>query len=474
MPHLRAYVAWAFAAVLCACATTPAPTDADLYTNFTLLDPADERRTDDAWMLVSGGRILGTGHGRPPHAASARVHDMHGAFALPGLIDTHAHVTLGRLAVRLENGAPVLNATSEAEITAHSARMLVAHGVTTIRNPGAATDANAAYDEAVRSGAMIGPEQLAAGEILDSSRIDGLTLVVGDAESIEAAVARQAAAGMDYIKLYQGLTEAQLRAGVEAAHRHGLRAITHTGAISWTRAAELGVDGIVHAMPISPDTLPPEARAGYQGGDVAGAHAFYTWWERVDLDSPEIRQMIGALVAHHVTVDLTLVVFHKTFWGDDPAVRDDGLQFAHPLMRENWRVFRFDLGWTPEHYARARAVWPKIQRFARMLYEAGVPLTIGTDQANPFVAPGYDTLTEMRLHGEAGIPPWAVLRMATSDAAETLGLGGRIGRIAEGMEADIVFLAEDPSQDLHNLASTSAVLLNGAYLDVATLRAGQP
>ncbi|MBN8608049.1 MAG: amidohydrolase family protein [Caulobacterales bacterium] len=456
---------------LTACASTPMPREGDLYINFTLLDPKTEARTTDAWMLVADGEIVRTGHGRPPRVESTRMHDMGGAFALPGFIDTHAHVTLGRIAVRHEGDTPVIVSISEAEITAHNARLLLAHGVTTIRNPGGSTEMNRAYNDAVRDGALLGPEQLAAGEILDTSRIDGLTLVVATPAEIEAAVANQAAAGMNYIKLYQGLSEDLIRAGVESAHRHGLRAITHNGAISWTRAAELGVDGIVHAMPNSADTLTEAAREGYRGAEVVSSHAFYTWWERVDLDSPQVRELIDTLAARHVTVDLTLVVFQKTFWGDDEAVRDDGIEFTHPAMRENWRTFRFDAGWTPEQHARARAIWPKIQRFARMLHEAGVQLTIGTDLANPFVAPGYDTLTEMELHRDAGIPAWAVLRAATSDAAETMGLERRIGRLARGMEADVVFLSADPSQDIANVRSTRAVLLNGARYDAASLRA---
>jgi imidazolonepropionase-like amidohydrolase len=457
---------------LSACATTPLPADAQLYTNFTLLDPATETRIDDAYMVVASGRILATGHGDgPANIPSNRRHDMSGAYALPGLVDTHAHVTLGRVNITMENGAPAIRATSEEEITGHNARLLASFGVTTIRNPGGDTAANVAYNERVRTGALIGPEQRAAGEILDTMAFEGLTIAVTDSASIEAAIARQAEAGMNYIKLYHLLNEAQFAAGVEAAHRHGLEAIAHTGAITWDRAAEIGVDAIVHAMPISADSLPVSAREGYRGADETASHAFYEWWERADLDSPEIGRLIRTLAEHQVTVDLTLVVFQKTFWGDDQSVRDTGDEFVHPLMSENWRVFRFDIGWQPEHYARARAVWPKIQRFARMLHEAGVPLTIGADLANPFVSPGYDAIAEMRLHQDAGIPAWDVLRMATSDAVVTLHLQDRIGRIARGMEADIVFLDADPTDDVANAFRTRAVLLNGALYNPASLRA---
>lgn len=471
-PRLRTLAACAMLLALSACATTPAAPDAQLYTGFTLLDPATETRIDNAYMLVSNGRIIATGRGDgPANIPADRRHDMNGAYALPGLIDTHAHVTLGRLDVRLENGAPLIVATSEDEITAHNARMLVGFGVTTIRNPGGDTEANATYNERIRTGVLLGPEQRAAGEILDNSTVQGLAIDVDDAASIEAAVAHQAEAGMNYIKLYQLLDEAQFTAGVRAAHRHGLEAITHTGAITWDRAAELGVDGIVHAMPISADSLPASARAGYRGADQTGSHAFYEWWERADLDSPEMQRLIRVLAERQVTVDLTLVVFQKNFWGDDATVRDTGAEFVHPLVRENWRVFRFDIGWTPEHYARARAVWPKIQRFARMLHEAGVPLTIGTDLANPFVSPGYDTIAELKLHQDAGIPAWDILRMATSDAAETLHMEDRIGRLARGMEADVVFLDADPTTDVANAFRTRGVLVNGAYHDATTLRA---
>ncbi|MEZ5960781.1 MAG: amidohydrolase family protein [Hyphomonadaceae bacterium] len=471
-PRLPTLAACAALLSLSACATAPAPADAQLYTNFTLLDPATETRVEDAFMLVSNGRILTTGRGDgPANVPADRRHDMNGAYALPGFIDTHAHITLGRLAIEVQDGAPSIRATSEDEITAHNARMLVSFGVTTIRNPGGDTEANAAYNEDLRTGAMIGPEQRAAGEILDNSHIAGLSIDVDDAASIEAAVAHQAEAGMNYIKLYQLLDEAQFTAGVEAAHRHGLEAITHTGAITWDRAAELGVDAIVHAMPISADSLPLSARDGYRGPDQTGTHAFYEWWERADLDSPEIQRLIRVLAERQVTVDLTLVVFQKNFWGDDLSVRDTGAEFVHPLVRENWRVFRFDLGWQPEHYARARAIWPKIQRFARMLHDAGVPLTIGTDLSNPFVSPGYDTIAEIHLYQEAGIPAWDILRMATSDAAATLHMDDRIGRLTRGMEADVLFIEADPTIDVANAMRTRAVLLNGAFYDAGTLRA---
>jgi imidazolonepropionase-like amidohydrolase len=76
----------------------------------------------------------------------------------------------------------------------------------------------------------------------------------------------------------------------------------------------------------------------------------------------------------------------------------------------------------------------------------------------------------MELHADAGISNWAILRMATTDAARILGLGNKTGRIARGLDADIVFLDADPSRDVSNAARVSAVLNNGRLLNPAELK----
>jgi imidazolonepropionase-like amidohydrolase len=97
-------------------------------------------------------------------------------------------------------------------------------------------------------------------------------------------------------------------------------------------------------------------------------------------------------------------------------------------------------------------------------------MTIGSDLGNPYVSPGISMSREMALHVEAGVPPWAVLRMATSDAADLLGIGDRTGRIAQGREADVAFLADDPITDIANAARVESILNNGALLSAAELK----
>jgi hypothetical protein len=218
----------------------------------------------------------------------------------------------------------------------------------------------------------------------------------------------------------------------------------------------------VHMMPVSPALIPADRRQAYLARRRPGSFEFFEWFEAADLDGPEIRRMIAILARRRVHVDATLVAFQPAFFGNEPAMLDRDRAYDHPAMVANWRRgFRFDQGWQTDDYRRAQAVWPRVLELTRRLYEAGVPLTIGTDQANPFIAPGISMSREMALHRQAGIPAWAVLRMATSDAARLIGVGGRTGRVRRGMEADILFIAADPLPDLNRVADVRAVLNNG-------------
>lgn len=462
-----------FLSAALAFASAPLAMAADLYHGLTLIDPDAETMRADSYIVVADGRIAAMGQGKPADAAAMTQHDMSGLYALPGLIDSHAHVTLGPLDARIVDGAPRIESADRPDVTAHNARLLLSFGVTTIRNPGAAAAMNRRYDAARADGSLTGPEMLWAGEIIDRGPvgIGNLVTLATEERGVAAIVAEQAESGASFVKLYTGLTEAELGEGIAAAHAHGMRAIGHLEDVSWTRATELEIDAIVHAMPISPDLLSKERREAYRSGRRPGPFAFFEWYEAVDLDGPEIRAMVAALAARKVHVDATLVAFEPAFFGDRPELTGRDLAFDHPALAANWQAgFRFDAGWSAADYQRAQAIWPKLLRFTRMLHDAGVPMTIGTDQANPFVAPGISVAREMDLHRQAGIAPWAVLRMATSDAARLLGIGDRTGALKPGMEADILFVGADPLPDMMRIADVRAVLSDGVLHDPKPLR----
>jgi adenine deaminase len=79
----------------------------------------------------------------------------------------------------------------------------------------------------------------------------------------------------------------------------------------------------------------------------------------------------------------------------------------------------------------------------------------------------------MALWEKAGIPRTAILRAATAAAAEYFGLGGRVGRVAPGQVADLLFLQSNPLDGLAVMESPMAVMVEGRLYDRAALGAGR-
>ncbi|AKS43012.1 amidohydrolase family protein [Wenzhouxiangella marina] len=437
--------------------------EAVLYHNFSRVDVIEQAIVEDSWMLVEDGIIQSLGEGALPAGFEAEARDMGGRYAMPGLIDAHAHITAGPHRLEVIDGRPTLTIESVDEITRFNALSALAHGVTTVRNPGGDTEANAHYDEHIASGEWTGPTALHAGRVIQPSPFGGSAFAHPDSrEAWFAEARRQAEAGMRYFKLYVGLSEEELRTGIEAAHAHGLQAIAHLDQVSWTTALDAGIDGLEHALPTSADLLPEADRAAFEAMRPRGSVYLADWFRRVDFDSPEMQALFAILAERQTALNLTLLVNEMIARADALAtvVDETDLATMHP---DNWAATEqlMSMGaslWQAEDFEMAREALAKVREFARRLFEAGIPLMIGTDGngSGPLMA------KEMQLHRNAGIPAWDVLALATHRAAETMGLD-RVGRIAPGFEADVAFLDADPVASFEALKAASAVIVDGRY-----------
>ncbi len=461
----------AAAAVLALSASHPAVAagrDGQLYTSFTLVDPEAREERSNAWMVVRDGHILQVGSGKAPKGDYER-HDMSGLYAMPGLIDAHAHITQGPYVTSIASGEPVIEMVAGDKYTRFNALIALAFGITSVRNPGGSTEAASHYDTMLARGDWIGPEALHAGSILEPRPFTGEAFAhPADAHGWNAEAARQAHAGMTYFKLYQDLTEDELKQGVAAAKSNGLIPIAHLSKVSWTRAVQIGVEQLEHAQPYSAALLPESTRASFAIDPFA--RYTYRWFELADLEGPEIATMIATLRAKHIVVTLTLVATEAIY-----DVKDEGtifpqseLQYYQPesLASAMTNLNALKSVWTDEDAARAHAAWPKVLAFAKLLRDSGVSLMIGTDGTGggPFYA------RELGHHVEAGFSAWDVLRMATSGNATLMGLGDT-GRIAPGLEADIVFLRADPAKDVRNVREVEATMSNGKLYHFSDLLA---
>ena len=433
--------------------------------------------TPNAYIVVTGTRLTRIGSGDPPAGEYRSRRDLRGRFGMPGMVDAHAHITAGPLKAQMVDGKPAITYESTDDISQFNARMALAFGVTTVRNPAGDPAANARYNQQVSSGAWIGPDAVHAGAAVQPPPFAPPAFVYPRTEAEwQSEAQRQAELGMKYFKLYVSLTEEELSAGIRAAHAHGLRAIAHLDRVSWARAIELGIDDLTHALPTSEDLLPQDKRAQYVASRGPDSKFMYQWFELVDLDGPEMRAMIDGLVKRRVRVDLTLAVNLVVYNVDDleRALPAAERKYSHPTVRTaaDRQLKASVTGWTADDFRRARAVMPVVLRLARRLYDAGVPMMIGTDGHGG--TPIYGR--ELQMHVDAGIPIWDVLRLATSRGAERLDLGKVTGRIAPGFEADVVFLNQNPLRQVSNVADVHTVVSNGrafSFEELTAAAAGQ-
>ncbi|MGH7495625.1 MAG: amidohydrolase family protein [bacterium] len=384
----------------------------------------------------------------------AKVIDLSRHYIIPGFIEMHAHLLLhpwdveGNIMPRYDRPA-----------TLAMLRTLLAFGITTVRDPGAPTEAALTFRDLVAREEITGPRILTAGRILNASSFDPEPFaVVTTVQQVRDEIAWQAAAGVDFIKVYSSMPPDLVQAAIAAAHTHGLRVIGHTQRTTWTEAAVMGIDALCHVAPWSPEYLPESQRTDYQQTLFGRVY----WLAHLDLHAPAVEDMIAALVRHRVALDPTLIAMHSKFWGNDPRyLQHPQSELAPEVFRRGWSKGSFTAGWDTTQYQAAQAQWPKLLAFTKLLHDRGVLLTVGTDTPTPWIIPGASYHEEMQLCAEAGIPSKEVLRMATSNAAVALGRENEIGTVAPGKHADLVVLGENPLDTIQNTQKIALVIKAG-------------
>ncbi len=430
----------------------------------TVIDGGGGPPLERAVILVRGGRIEAVGReGDLALPRGAEIRRLAGRFITPGFIDMHAHVAFGPIVA--EPGKPgAYRMDYDDRASREMASTLLGFGITTARNPGAPTREGVGLRDDIRLGRIPGPRLFTAGEVIDATVWPGLTTAVATEAQVRAEVARQVGLGVDYVKLYASLGPKLIAAGVDEAHRQGVPAIAHLFGTTWTEAAQSGIDGIVHIVAGSPKLLPEHRRAEFMKR-FRGTQFMLEWFDYVDFESAEFTEMVAALVANHVTVDPTLVVFEAMARGDDPAVTNHpDLRYAPTSLLENWRTdFTFDRGWKPDDYQIARRAWPRVLAMTKRLADAGVLITVGTDVPNPWVPPGASFHRELELFRDAGFTNAAIIRLATRDGAQALGVLSDVGTIASGKRADLVVLSANPLDDIRNTRRIEWVVQDGKW-----------
>src|SRR2546430_2703674 len=279
-------------------------------------------------VVLDGERIAAV---LPPgEGKGARTVDLTGKFLLPGFADLHAHVL-----VHPTDAKGQLAAKPDRDLSLLTLKLLLAHGVTAVRDPGAETEAAVAYRKSLADGAIAGPRLWTCGRILDARPIEsGPFTQVETAEEARSEVLRQAAVGVDCIKAYSGITPDLLRAILDEAHAHRIPVLGHLSATTWREAVDLGIDGIEHVAPWTQDLVP-------RGGS-GGLFGRVEWLEHLDLGEFPVQALIATLARRRVPVDLTLIAMHTKLFGDsDRWQRNPDLALVPASLVKGFRAGAF-------------------------------------------------------------------------------------------------------------------------------------
>ncbi len=417
----------------------------------TVINPMHGRRTN-ATLAMADGAIADIADGSSEARSSEIMADFAGCFALPGLIDMHIHL-------------PPDNAL---KLTAGAALSYLTHGVTSVREAGDldGTAVNAA--RALRDGGIHPvPRLFWCGPFVGAGKAGFKnTILLTDAskDAAEAAALKVKATGATFMKFYEGLTEPMIRALEQACAKHGLKIMGHVPAeLAYEDARIAEVQhffGVPERETLERDTL---------------VNRSCDWHE---VDRRRMDDIVEATLRHGIANTPTIVTSHRMLCYRDfeAARRRDDMKHVAPFYPDVvWHPSRGRLNNRIASDYIERQVVPVIakkQQLAKLLFDAGAKLYLGTDVAQPFVLPGLSLQEEMRLFAAAGIGVEQVWKLATREAGERLGTGG-LGRIEAGAPADVLLFRRDPTATLDNLASLEAVIAAGRLYRMADLRRAQ-
>jgi imidazolonepropionase-like amidohydrolase len=433
-------------------------------THVTVIDATGRAPQVDQTILIDGNRITAiTSSASARIPKGARSIDASGKFLLPGFWDMHVHIA----------GLNADPAWSKQVLLP----LLLASGITGVRDMGGDLDALLAWQRAIESGELLGPHIVAAGPfITGSGEKTPEQYPVANAEQARAAVDDLTKRGANFIKIISLPSRDAFFALADECKKQNIHFVGHLPfEIDAGEASNAGMHSIEHflysAFALSFSSKEAELRPRLVEAEKKGDSAA---WEEiaheadVTYEPAKAAAVITTLKKNGTWVTPTLasldITAHPENWkSDDPL-----LAYVPPATSKQWRDSLNSDG------MKKRAAWLGRQasndwKLTGELHRAGVPLLAGSDSLDPFVFPGDSFHHELAELVRAGFTNMEALQAATRGAAQFLGREKDYGTVEPGHIADLVLLSANPVEKIDNTRAVFAVIRDGHYYDRAAL-----
>ena len=401
--------------------------------------------------------------GRPGDAE--REIDASGMYVLPGFVDLHGHI----------------GGTDQGTTAEYVYKLWMAHGVTTVREPGSGNGLDWTLRERDRSAR----NEIVAPRIFPYVAPQWTGARLTTPEEARAFVRQMAKRGVEGFKIWSGgagdlmLEPPILGALLDEARKQGMGSQAHLAQMGVARmnvldAARLGLRGMEHWYGL-PEALfddrtvqdyPPDYN--YNDEQHRFGEAGRLWAQAAKPGSERWREVMDELLERRFVIDPTLTIYEasrdlmramRAEWHDRYTL--PSLWRFYQPSRQAHGSYWFD--WTTRDEIEWKNNYRLWMAFLDEYKDRGGRVCTGSDSGFIFKLYGFDYIRELELLQEAGFHPLEVIRAATLCGAETLaepkqateeGKPLELGLIRPGFYADLVLLRENPVANLKTLYGT--------------------
>ncbi len=390
---------------------------------------------------------------RPGLKTGGREIKLDGYYVLPGFVDMHAHI----------------GGSNQGTPAEYVYKLWLAHGITTIRDPGSSNGADWTFGERARAARG----EIAAPRIIAYVTFgQGADLPITNAEQARRWVRQIAERGADGVKFFGARPEVLL-AAIDEAKKRDLGTAMHHAQLDVARAnvlatARAGLTTMEHwyGLPeaLFADRTVQHYPADYNYADEYNrfAEAGRLWRQAATPDHPRWKAVRDELIELGLTINPTLTIYEANRnlmaartaeWHPDytlPSLWD----FFAPSRRAHGSYW---FRWSTANENDWRDNFRRWMGFLIDYKNHGGRVTVGSDSGFIYKLYGFGYIQELELLQEAGFHPLEVLSAATLHGAQTLGLEDETGAVEIGKRADLVVLAENPLADWKVLYGTGAI-----------------